>query len=41
VSTDTFKGWPRIRVSIQAYNTADDVQRLLDALAVLVGSSCA
>ncbi len=41
VSTDTFKGGPRIRVSIQAYNTADDVQRLVDALALLLSRSCA
>lgn len=36
VSTDTFKGWPRIRVSIQGYNTADDVARLLATLPALL-----
>jgi isopenicillin-N epimerase len=32
VSTDVFRNWPRIRVSIQGYNTIADVERLLFAL---------
>jgi isopenicillin-N epimerase len=32
VSTDVFRSWPRIRVSIQGYNTIEDVERLLVAL---------
>jgi len=32
VSVDRFNGWPRVRISIQVYNDADDVERLLSAL---------
>jgi isopenicillin-N epimerase len=32
VSVDVFHGWPRIRISIQGYNTCEDVERLLYAL---------
>jgi isopenicillin-N epimerase len=32
VSVDVFHGWPRIRISIQGYNTCEDVERLLFAL---------
>ena len=36
VSTDVFRNWPRIRVSIQGYNTIDDVERLLHAVKQLL-----
>jgi isopenicillin-N epimerase len=36
VSTDVFRNWPRIRVSIQGYNTIEDVDRLLHALGRLL-----
>jgi isopenicillin-N epimerase len=32
VSVDVFHGWPRARISIQGYNTYQDVERLIDAL---------
>ena len=32
VSVDRFRDKPRIRISIQGYNSVDDVERLLDAL---------
>lgn len=32
ISVDAHRGWPRIRISIQGYNTRADVERLLDAL---------
>lgn len=36
VSTDRFRGEPRIRVSIQGYNDHEDVDRLLNALKTLL-----
>ncbi len=36
VSVDVFRTWPRIRVSIQGYNTAADVEHLLRALRQLL-----
>jgi isopenicillin-N epimerase len=32
VSVDAHRGWPRIRISVQGYNTQSDIERLLDAL---------
>ncbi|GAC1409112.1 MAG: aminotransferase class V-fold PLP-dependent enzyme [Novosphingobium sp.] len=36
VSVERFAGTPRVRVSVQGYNTRDDIDRLLAALRVLV-----
>ena len=36
VSVERFAGTPRVRVSVQGYNTADDIERLLAALRALV-----
>ena len=36
VSVERFAGAPRVRVSVQGYNTPDDIDRLLAALRALV-----
>jgi isopenicillin-N epimerase len=36
VSVDVFRNRPRVRISIQGYNTIDDVHVLLDALQRLI-----
>jgi isopenicillin-N epimerase len=36
VSVDVFRNWPRVRISIQGYNTMKDVECLLEALRKLL-----
>ncbi len=36
VSTDSHRGWPRIRISVQGYNSMRDIEHLLDALKILL-----
>jgi isopenicillin-N epimerase len=36
ISVDVFRNWPRLRISIQGYNTINDVEYLLDVLRRLI-----
>jgi isopenicillin-N epimerase len=39
VSVDSHRDWPRIRISVQGYNTQADIERLLGALKRLLADS--